>query len=123
MHSFFSYRGLRLSTLLYLEIFKSVSSQSIAFDVLKDTTKKIIESSPVLKLLTALVPLSFIIRTQRASYNVATSAAVEQFERLLINRWPVRAALTLYEKARLAFEYRHYILIPVIICMLAIIIG
>ncbi len=114
-----SYRKLSLSTQLYMEIFKSVTSSTVAFDVIKNSTAKVIESSPILKLLKLVLPLSITVKEQKSSYNVVTSTAEEQFERLVINRSPVKTAVVAYETLNRILKNKYFIIIPIIICIAA----
>ena len=121
---FHSYRKLGLSTRIYLEIFKSVKSPYVAFDVIQGSVAKVIDSSPIFKILQSTLPMTMIVQTQEKSYQVDTSSVEEQFERLVVRRRLVSAAVHLYEAGMFfskLLRNKYFVFLPLVFCMVAII--
>lgn len=91
---FFSYRGLSLSTQLYLNIFKSAESASfVTFDLLRHRVGHVIKSSFLLRVSDVVLrKLKAGVRIEN-SYEVDTPNGVEGFERVTIRRAPVALVL------------------------------
>ena len=113
MPSYSSYRKVNLSTQLYGEVFKSVTSPFVAFDVLQGSVGRIIKGSNMLRTVTKLLPMSMLVHSQEKSYNVLT--VEEQFERLIVKRRPVKYAILTYEYANRLCKNKYLLIILTVI--------
>ena len=91
------FRGLQLSTSLYLKTFKCVTSDTVMFDILHNNLEKLLQSSLVLRMIDKLGASKFIIKHRSLSYNVTTETGNEQFEKLLIARTPMVIGILVVE--------------------------
>ena len=91
---FFSFRGLSLSTQLYLNIFKSAESASyVTFDLLRHRVRHVIKSSLLLRVSDMILrKMNAGVRIEN-SYEVDTPNGVERFEKVTIRRAPVALVL------------------------------
>ncbi|XP_065061836.1 uncharacterized protein LOC135688772 isoform X1 [Rhopilema esculentum] len=115
-----NYRKLNISIKLYLEIFKAVRSSYVAFDVLQGSSAKLVQSSPALRFVKRLLPLSMIYKTHERSYQVETATAEEQFERYAVRRRPVKMVVVLYEALIFMLKSKYFVSLPIIFGLVAV---
>ncbi|XP_066932590.1 uncharacterized protein [Clytia hemisphaerica] len=85
-----NYRGLALSTEVYLQIFRNTTSNYVIFDLLRHRIEHVIKSSKVLKMLAKGLTNCF---TVEKSYEVNTANGLERFEKVTVSRYPVALVL------------------------------
>ena len=91
---FSSFRGLSLSTQLYLNIFKSAESASyVTFDLLRHRVRHVIKSSLLLRVSDMILRKMKVGVRIENSYEVDTPNGVERFEKVTIRRAPVALVL------------------------------
>ena len=101
-----------------------MKSPYVAFDVIEGSVAKVIDSSPIFKILQSTLPMTTVVQTQEKSYQVDTSSVEEQFERLVVRRRPVSAAVHLYEAGIFSSTWlrnKYFVFLPISFCMVAII--
>ena len=104
---------------MYREIFQSVRSTYVAFDVLQGSLGKIIDSTPLFKYWQKIGLTSRVIKIQESSYSVLTNSGEEQFERVVIVARSVQMAINLYLFYLYLLSKRQYIL-PLLVIFVAI---
>ena len=85
----FSYRGLEVSTKLYLNTFKMVSSHYVTFDLLNQYIERVVRSSPILRFVKKVIGEKYVIVHRSKSYDVQTENGIEKFEKVTIKRLPI----------------------------------
>ena len=97
------YRGLNLSTKMYLKTFESVTSKFVTFDLLHGKLDNVIQSSLPLSLLYAAGSKKFLIAYQGKSYDVITENGKEQFEKVIVYRSRIARCLYVYKNLNNSF--------------------
>ena len=94
-----SFRGLALSTDLYLEIFRRAElARYVTFDLLRSRVRHVINTSYALRVSEML--LSWGCLRIEDSYEVDTPNGVEKFEKVTIRRRPVTVVLKMTDAWR-----------------------
>lgn len=101
-----SYRRLHLSTEIYLQIIKMVSSRYVTFDLLNQHVERVVQSSFFLRVLRRIVGEKYIVVHRFQSYDVQTENGIEQFEKVTLNRPPIFVAMEIVEYCS---DYKYYL--------------
>ena len=97
------YRGLNLSTKMYLKTFESVMAKFVTFDLLHGKLGNVIQSSVPLSFLYAAGCKTFLIAYQGKSYDVITENGKEQFEKVIVHRSRIAGCLYVYRNLKNSF--------------------
>ena len=97
------YRGLNISTKMYLKTFESVTSKFLTFDLLHGKLDSVIHSSVPLSFLYAAGCKKFLIAYQGKSYDAITENGKEQFEKVIVYRSRIAGCLYVYKNLKNSF--------------------
>ena len=89
----------------------------MTFDLLENSVQSVVKSFSLFQLMESLRLHRFIIANKVRSYCVPTDTGIEQFEKVMVRRYPVSIAVRVYENVS------DWFTTALVVCLISILIG